>query len=475
MRVGADARKLRLGSGAGRAVVVAAVLGSALAYMSDDMLNVALPAVSSDLAVGVTEMQWVVNAYFVTMLALMLTAGSIGDITGHRRTLLAGLAGFSSGAIVSAAAPSVAVLVAGRAIQGVGAAFLLASGLALVNRSFTGDERARAVGAYMGLTAVSTAVGPALGGLLVDALSWRAIFVAPLVFPAVAAVVTLRSVPETPLVTDRQPDAKGSWLALLTIASFSIALIRGPADWLRPETLTAIVLATLGGILFVRAERRSPDPMLPLGLFRNTTFSGGNAVTLVANTVSAGVFLFLVVQLQSSLGYNPAAAGAALMPVYIVMLLGSPLAGRVAGRIGARIPVVVGLCVLACGAYWLSHVQSGSSFLTAVLPGVVIFAIGLAMAGAPLTIATLGSAGDDDQGIASGVNNTVGQLGGLMMIAILPAAAGLSGQDLQGPAFASGYETAMLICALLTLGAAALAAATIRTQDQEDIPGGVRP
>jgi EmrB/QacA subfamily drug resistance transporter len=436
--------------------------------MSDDMLNVALPTVSRDLAVGVTEMQWVVNGYFVTMLSLMLAAGSIGDIKGHRRMFLGGLAVFSSGAIVSATAPTVPLLVAGRAIQGTGAAFLLASGLALVNGSFSDDERGRAVGTYMGLTAVSTAVGPALGGLLVDVLSWRAIFVAPLVFPLAAGFVTLRSVPEIPVVGNRHPDTKGAGLVLLTITSFSFALIRGPGDWLRPEIVAAIVLATLGGVFFVRSQRRVRDPMMPLDLFRNRTFSGGNAVTLIAYMASAGGFLFVVVQLQSTLGYEPAAAGAALIPLYFIMLIGSPLAGRFADTIGARTPIVAGLCILAGGALWLSHIQAGSRFLTAVLPGMIVFAVGLAIAGAPLTTATLGAAPDDEQGIASGVNNTVGQLAGLLMIAILPAAAGLSGQELQGSAFAAGYETAMLICAALALGAAVIAAVTIRTKRHAD-------
>jgi EmrB/QacA subfamily drug resistance transporter len=450
-----------LGSSAGKAIIAAAVLGSALAYMSDDMLNVALPTVSRDLSVGVTEMQWVVNSYFVTMLSLMLTAGSIGDIKGHRKMFLGGLGVFSAGAIMSATAPSVPLLIAGRAIQGVGAAFLLASGLALVNGSFSDDERGRAVGTYMGLTAVSTAVGPVLGGLLVDVLSWRAIFVAPLVFPLAAVVVTLRRVPETPIVGGRHPDARGAGLAFLTIASFSFALIRGPGDWLRPEIVTAVVLAAVGGVVFLRAQRRSRDPMMPLHLFRSRTFSGGNAVTLLAYLVSAGVFLFVVVHLQSTLGYEPAAAGAALMPLYVIMLIGSPLAGKLADKIGARTPVVAGLLILAGGVYWLSHLQSGSRFLTAVLPGLVVFAVGLAIAGAPLTTATLGAAGADEQGVASGVNNTVGQLSGLLMIAILPTAAGLSGGKLEGPAFAAGYETAMLICVLLALAAAAVAAVTI--------------
>lgn len=462
-----EAPLVELRSVGGRAIITAAVLGSALAYMSDDMLNVALPTVSSDLSVGVTEMQWVVNGYFVTMLSLMLTAGSIGDIRGHRRMFLVGLAVLSSGAVVSAAAPSVPFLVLGRAIQGVGAAFLLASGLALVNGSFSEDERGRAVGIYMGLTAVSTAIGPVLGGVLVD-VSWRAIFIAPLVLPLAAAIVTLRSVPESRADGGRHPDVAGAGLAFVTIASFSFVLIRGPAGWLRPEIIVAVVLATGGAVAFVRSQRRASDPMLPLRLFRNRTFSGGNAVTLLAFMVSAGAFFFVVVQLQSTLGYAPAAAGAALVPLYLIMLVGSPIAGRIAEKIGARTPIVAGLCILAAGLYWLSHVQAGSTFWPDVFAGLLVFSVGLALVGAPLTIATLGAVGGDDQGIASGVNNTAGQLAGLMMIAILPAAAGLSGHGLDGPEFAAGYETAMIICALLALAAASIAAVTIGAKPDAD-------
>jgi EmrB/QacA subfamily drug resistance transporter len=460
-----------LGTRAGRAIIAAAVLGSALAYMSDDMLNVAVPTMSGDLAVGVTEMQFVVNGYFVTMLALMLTAGSIGDIRGHRRTFLDGLAVFTAGAVACASAPTVLLLVVGRAIQGVGAAFLLASGLALVNGSFSDDERGRAVGLYMGLTALSTAAGPVLGGLLVDALSWRAIFLAPLAFPFAAAIVTVLRVPETPTDGGRQPDLKGALLAFVTISSFSFALIRGPSDWLRPEILTALGLAIAGASLFVRIQRRTPDPMLPLRLFRNRTFLGGNAVTLISYMVSAGAFFFVVVHLQSTLGYEPAAAGAVLVPLYFIMLFGSPLSGRLADKIGARIPVVGGLGVLAVGVFWLSRIQAGSSYLSGILPALLVFAVGLAVLGAPLTTATLGAVGDDVQGIASGVNNTVGQLAGLLMIAVLPAAAGLSGTAFDDPTFAQGFERAMGICAVLSLVAAAIAAMTIRSPSSPTIPG----
>lgn len=464
----ANTTVVELSSRSGRAVIVAVVFGSALAYMSDDMLNVALPTLADDLDVGVTGAQWVVNGYFVTMLSLMLIAGSIGDIRGHRRTFLDGLGVFTLGALVCALSPVIPMLVAGRAIQGVGAALVLASGLALVHASFGEDERSRAIGLYMGLTAVSTAVGPMLGGLLVDAISWRAIFIAPLVFPVFAAVLTFAGVSEAPTKTDRTPDTRGAGLALVTIAAFSVALIGGPNDWLRPEVVAAMGIALVGAVSFIVTQRRGDDPMLPLSLFDNPTFAGGNAVTLVSFMASAGAFFFVVVHLQSTLGFAAAEAGAALVPLYVIMLVGSPLSGHLADRIGARIPVVIGLILFAAGAWWLSTLQSGSGYLTEIFPGVVVLAIGLATLGAPLTAATLGAAGDDEQGIASGVNNTVGQMGGLLMIAVLPAAAGLSGTSFEGPAFAEGYETAMRICALLALASAVVAVATIRTTASDE-------
>lgn len=451
-----------LSARSGKATLGACVLGSALAYMSDDMLNVALPTLSRDLSVGVTELQWVVNGYFLTLLSLLLTAGSIGDVRGHRRTFLGGLGAFGVGAIACATAPAVPLLVAGRAIQGLGAAFLLASGLALINGSFDDRERGRAVGLYMGMTAIATAAGPALGGVLVEALSWRAIFVAPLLFPAAAAVVTILWVPDMPATSARRPKARDAVVAFATIAAFSFALIQGPTVGPRPEVLAAAVTAIVGAVMFVSIQRRATDPMLPLDLFRNRTFSGGNAATLAAYTASAGAFFFLVIQLQSTLGLAPAAAGAAMMPVYLIMLVGSPLAGRLADRVGARIPVVAGLVAFAAGLLWLSLVHAGSALLTDVFPGMVVFSVGLAGLGAPLTAATLAAAGEEDQGIASGINNLVGQLAGLLMIAALPAAAGLAGEGLEGPAFAEGYARGMRLCAAVALLAAAIAAATLR-------------
>lgn len=201
--------------------------------------------------------------------------------------------------------------------------------------------------------------------------------------------------------------------------------------------------------------------MLPLSLFRDRMFSGGNAVTLLSFMVSAGAFLFLVVQLQTTLGYRPAEAGAALVPVYLIMLVGAPQSGRLADKVGARAPVIAGNLILAAAAWWLSFVGSGSEFISGVLPGVIVLAIGLAILGAPLTSATLSAVDKDDQGIASGVNNTVGQLAGLLMVVVLPAVAGLSGQAFDGPEFADGYQIAMRVCALVCLVSAAIAGATL--------------
>ena len=208
--------------------------------------------------------------------------------------------------------------------------------------------------------------------------------------------------------------------------------------------------------------------MLPLTLFRNRVFSGGNVVTLLSFMVSAGAFLFLVVQLQTTLGYRPATAGAALVPVYIIMLVGSPLAGSLADKLGPKILVVVGNIVVAAGVWWLSSVDAGSQFVSDVLPGLIVFSVGLATLGAPLTAATLGALGADVQGAASGVHNTVGQLAGLLMIAVLPAVAGLSGVGFDDPEFADGYRLAMRVCTGLCVVATAVAAATISSAPDDD-------
>jgi EmrB/QacA subfamily drug resistance transporter len=454
--------EVRLRSPMGRAVVGAAVLGSALAYMSDDMLNVAIPAVAADLGGTVHDIQWVVNSYYVTLVALVLVAGAVGDLAGHRRVFRAGMGLFTLGALGCAAAPSLWLLIVGRGVQGVGAAMTLAAGLALVSELIHPAERGRAIGLYMGFVAALPAAGPVVSGALVDLASWRAIFLAPLVFPACAFLLTRARVPETPRAVGRHPDLWGAGAVLVALAALTVALIEGPGGWSGTLPLTAMVVAVLAAGLFVAVEARVQEPMLPLRLLGRPVFVGGNLVWLLACLTSSGAFFFVAVSLQTTLGYRPLVAGLALVPLYLVMTVGSPWSGKLADRTGPRLPTLTGLMVYTAGLWLLSGIGPGSGLLSEVLPGLLVVACGTALFGPPLTSATLGALDDADQGIASGTNNAVGQLGGLLAIAVLPAAAGLSDAVVGGPAFAAGHTEALRIAAGIAAAATILAAVTFR-------------
>jgi MFS family permease len=300
-----------LRSPTGRAVVAAAVLGSVLAYMSDDMLNVAIPAVAADLGGTVSSIQWVVNTYYVTLVALVLVAGAIGDLVGHRRIFLTGMGLFALGALGCAAAPSLWLLIMGRGVQGAGAAMTLAAGLALVSELIRPEERGRAIGLYMGVVAALPALGPVLSGALVDLASWRAIFLVPLLFPALAFLLTRARIPETPRVIGRHPDLAGAAALLVALAALTIALIEGPGGWGRVLPLVAALVAILVGGLFVAVEGWAKQPMLPLRLLQRGMFVAGNLMYLLACLTSSGAFFFVAVSLQTSLGYRPLVAGLA--------------------------------------------------------------------------------------------------------------------------------------------------------------------
>jgi EmrB/QacA subfamily drug resistance transporter len=444
-------------------VVAAGVLGSALAFMSDDMLNIAIPSVAADLDASMTDVQWIVNSYYVALVSLVLVAGSLGDILGHRRVFLGGLILFSMGALLCAAAPVLSVLVAGRAVQGVGAAATLTAGLALVIRLVRPEDRNRAMGAFLGATAALPALGPFVGGILADVLSWRAIFLLPLVFPAAAIVLTRAFVPETTLMSNRRLDVPGAGATFVALASATVALILGPGHWGDPLPVAAMALAVTAVTAFVFHERRAANPMLPLRLFRIPVFLGGNLAWLLACLASSGAVFFLAIGLQATLGYRPIVAGFALMPIYLVMMVGSPLAGRLADRIGPRWPVVIGLAIYSVGLWMLSGIHPGSTLLSDVLPGLLVMAGGMATFAAPLAAASLGAVSETDQGVASGVNNVTGQLAGLLAIAILPAVAGLGGASFAGPEFARGMTTALMIAAGLAAGACIAGALTFRS------------
>ncbi len=456
---------IRFASAQGRWVLAATVLGSGIASLDATVVNVALPAIGRDLDAGLAGLQWTINAYTLTLAGFLLLGGALGDRSGRRRWFLVGTVWFALASLLCAAAPTAPLLIGARALQGVGAALLTPGSLAIIEASYRQQDRAPAVGAWSGLGGVTTAIGPFLGGYLVDAVSWRLIFLINLPLAVAVVWVGLRHVPET-----RDPhaparlDYPGAILGALGLAGVVYALTDGPAlGWASPP----ILAAGLGGVAalaaFVLVERRSPQPMLPLGIFASRQFTAANVVTFVVYGALGGSLFLLPIQLQRVLGFSALASGTALLPVTILMLLLSARAGRLAQRIGPRLPMTLGPIVAGLGLALMARIGADSGYLSGVLPAVVVFGLGLSLTVAPLTATVLAAASDEHAGIASAINNDVARTAGLVAVAALPAAAGLSGaQALQPATFSAGFQVAMLIAAALCTLGGVIAFATIR-------------
>ncbi len=445
-----------MGTPAGRWVLLVTIFGSGMAMLDATVVNIALPAIGHEFSAGFRTLQWIVNAYALTLAALILLAGALGDHFGRRRIFIVGVMWFAAASLLCGLAPNAEVLVAARALQGIGGALLTPGSLAIISSSFAATDRARAVGAWSGLGGVAGAVGPFLGGYLVQ-LDWRAVFLINLPVAAFIVVVALRHVPES---SDTQSppglDLIGSILAAAGLAGVTYALTSLGST---AGGGAGVVAAGVGGIAalvaFVLVERRSPHPLVPLALFGDRRFSVANAVTLVVYA-GLGVFFFLLVlHLQIVAGFSPLVAGTALLPVTVLMLLLSARAGALAERIGPRLPMSVGPLVAAIGFLLTLRIGRGASYLSDVLPAVVVLGLGLSLTVAPLTATVLSSADPRFAGTASGVNNAVARSASLLAVAVIPVAAGLATADYTDPvSFAPGFHTAMLISAtLLALGA----------------------
>lgn len=442
----------------GRWVLFASVLGSGLAMLDATVVNIALPRIGADLDAEFSGLQWTVNGYTLSLAALILLGGSLGDRFGRRRVFVIGTVWFALASLLCGLAPNVEALVAGRMLQGVGGALLTPGSLALIQASFRPDDRARAIGAWSGLGGVAGALGPLLGGTLVE-ISWRLVFLVNLPFAALVVVVALRHVPEShDPDLDSRLDLAGAVLGALGLAGTTYALVRIGDSGLGPTLAPAILvsgalgLACLGA--FVLVERRSTHPMLPVDIFASRQFTAANLVTFTVYAALGGVFFLLVLHLQIVAGFAPLTAGLALLPVTAAMLLLSARAGALAQRIGPRLPITVGPLVCAVALLLLLRIGPGSSYLSDVLPAVVVYGLGLSLTVAPLTAAVLAAASTRHAGVASGVNNAVARAAGLLAVAALPVLGGISGGDYRDPvAFAAGFQTAMLVCAgLLALG-----------------------
>ncbi len=463
MSAGAGPAGLAMDEPAARWVLFATILGSGMALLDGTVVNVALPAIGDDLGADVAGLQWTLNGYLLPLAALILVGGAFGDRYGRRRVFLIGVVWFAVASVLCALAPSTEVLVAARALQGVGGALLTPNSLAIIQASFRREDRGTAIGAWSALGGIAAAIGPLLGGYLVDAISWRAVFLINLPMAA-AVLVAVKRVPESrDDSADGRPDLAGALAAVVGLGGVTYALIEAPErGTTSAAVLTAGLLGAVALVAFVVVERRGRSPMLPFDIFASRQFTFANVITFVVYGALGGVFFLLVVHLQGSLGYSPLEAGAASLPVTLLMLVGSPYAGRIAQRIGPRLPLTIGPLGIAAGMLLMVRITPGASYVGAVLPAVLVFGAGLALTVAPVTATVLAAADDRHAGVASGVNNAVARAAGLLAVAVLPVAAGITGSAYDDPsALTDGFQLAAVITALLAASGGVLAAATI--------------
>jgi EmrB/QacA subfamily drug resistance transporter len=406
-----------------RLTLIATILGSAVVFLDSTVVNVALPAISDDLDVGLAGQQWVVEAYTLALVALLLVGGSLGDQFGRRRIFVIGLIAFGATSILCAVAPTDEFLVGARALQGVAGALLVPGSLAIVAATFEGEARGRAVGAWTAWTGIAIVIGPAGGGALIGLTSWRSIFWVNIPLIAATAMLTLHSVQES-----RDEDAflgidwPGIALSAIGLGGPVFALIEQPArGWGDPLVWATFVAGVVCFALFVVREAFARHPMLPLGLFRIRNFAVANLTTLAAYAGLIGGLFFVGLFLQQVAGYSPLEAGLATTPISIIMFFLSPRFGRIASGTGPRLPMSMGPIVGGIGLLVLLRVGSDPSYLGDVLPGIVIFGLGLSATVAPLTATVLDSVDEHHVGIASGVNNGVSRVAGLLAIAVLGA------------------------------------------------------
>lgn len=390
-----------------------------MAFIDGTVVNVALPVLQSDLDASVASAQWIVEAYSLALSALVLVGGALADRFGRRRIFSIGTVVFAASSLACALSPGVVWIVAARGVQGVGAALLVPSSLALLGSSFPPDQRGRAVGTWSALTAVATAIGPALGGWLVQAVSWRAVFFLNL--PIAAAVLFIAS---TKVAETRNPSAKGLDLAGALLATAGLGaliygLIEAPAaSWGSPRAYGPVAAGVAALSAFVAVERRSRAPMVSGALFRIRTFTAANLLTFFLYAALSGALFFLPFVLIQARGYSAAQAGAAVLPLVILVSLLSRLAGKVADRVGPRLPLTVGPLVAAAGYALLAFGRSDASYAVSVLPGLAVLGLGMAIVVAPLTATVLNSVGAEDSGAASGINNAVARVAALLAIAV---------------------------------------------------------
>ncbi len=444
-----------------RLVLATTILASSLAFIDGSVVNVGLPAIGASLHGGAADLQWVVNAYLLPLSALLLFGGAAGDRFGRRRLLVMGVALFALASAACAWAPSLAWLLAARGFQGIGAALLLPNSLAILGDAFEGEARGRAIGTWAAASAVAGAIGPVLGGWLIDTTGWRAIFLVNL--PVAAGAIGLAMAVLRPAARDGEApplDLAGAVLATLGLGALTwgLTLGSGAAGW-SAAAIAGVAVGTVLMAAFVWVEHRRGDrAMAPLAMFLSSSFVGLSLLTLLLYGALGALLVMIPYVLIQAAGYSGTAAGAALLPFPLLIAAISPLMGGVAGRFGSRAPLSLGPLVVAGGFLLAMRIGPGGSYWTAVLPAVLVIALGMAGAVAPLTTAVLASVDGRHTGSASGFNSAVARTGGLVATALLGAVL-----SARGPALIEGFRSAALVCALACLVASACAFLLIRT------------
>ena len=444
-----------------RFVLPVTILGSSLSFIDGSVVNVALPAIGQELRADLATIQWVVNGYMLTLASLILIGGAAGDVFGRRRIFMIGLVGFTLASIACGLAPRPSWLIAARLIQGAAAALLVPASLAIIGSAYTGAARGPAVGTWAAAAALTTALGPVLGGWLVDTVGWRAIFFINVPLAAVALVLAFKLPADRGLGKDQKLDWTGALCAIAALGLLSYGLIAlGEGD--RGVGIAAIAASLPAALLFIRTELRAAAPMMPLSLFRNRSFAGANALTLFVYAALTASLFMLPLTLINAHGYTAAQAGAAFLPFSAIMGAGSRFAGRLVEQIGARVPLIAGPALTAAGYALLGWSGDDPTFWRAVLPGLMVVGVGMTIGATPLTTVVLDSAPDDQSGIVSGINNAMARAAGLIAVAALGLAFGGAGMSsLESGALIPAYRLVMFVAAGLALLGALTAAATI--------------
>jgi EmrB/QacA subfamily drug resistance transporter len=439
-------------------ILTGTVLGSGLAFIDGSAVNLTLPVIQQSLGGGLATAQWVMNAYALMLGALVLAGGAAADRYGRKRVFVVGVGLFTVASVVCGLAPNLPVLLAARAAQGIGAALLTPASLALLGAAYDARGRGQAVGVWAGASGLTSAIGPVLGGWLTQTISWRAVFFINLPVAAIAVWLVAANAQESKAEQSGPVDWLGAAAVTLGLAAVTWALTVAPKQGADLAVLGGSGLGVAALIGFVLIERKAANPMTPLTLFKSLTFSGVNALTLVLYGAFGAAFFLLPFELIRAHGYAPSAAGAALLPMSAGLAILSPLAGRIAGRIGARIMLIVGPLLIAVGFGLLAALSQAGGYWISMFPGLVLVALGAGIAVAPLTDAVLGAVADEYEGAAAGVNNAVARVAGLLSVALVGFAIG--GSDPQ--AIAAGYRTAMIVSAGASAAAALIAALTVR-------------